>query len=494
MNLTKELNGVKEKIETVARSMGLDFFETVFELVDYDRMNEIASYGGFPKRYPHWKFGMEYEQLSKSYTYGLQKIYELVINNDPCYAYLMESNEPFAQKVVMAHVYGHSDFFKQNLWFAITDRKAINTLANHGVLVWKYIHRYGYEEVEKFLDQCLSIDNMIDPYSVFSPKNSSDSEKEELPRSIIKKLKSKNYMDSFINTKEFLEERNKKVQEEKEKKKHFPQNPQRDFLLFLLEHGKLENWQQNILSMIREESYYFAPQSQTKIMNEGWASYWHSRIMTESCLEDSELVDYADQHSATMGSSPGVLNPYKMGLALFRDIEDRWNKGKFGLEYEDCEDLKELEFWDKQLGLGIEKIFEVRKIYNDVTFIDTFLTKEFATRNHLFTYSVQGQGDFVIQKREFEEIRKTLLFNLSNRGQPIVEVLDGNYKNRGELYLKHLYEGVPLDLGYAKATLKNVANLWTKPVHIEIVQGNRELLLSFDCHDFKEILMGVHKN
>ena len=491
MSLTSHLIEVKERIEAVARSLGLDFFETVFELVNYDRMNEIASYGGFPKRYPHWRFGMEYEQLSKSYTYGLQKVYELVINNNPCYAYLMESNEPFAQKVVMAHVYAHSDFFKRNLWFSGTDRKAINTLANHGVLVWKYIHRYGYEEVEKFLDQCLSIDNMIDPYSVFSPKNKSE-EKEEETHSR-KKLESKTYMDSFINTEEFLAERDKKVQEAKKKKKQFPQNPERDLLLFLLENAKLENWQQNILSMVREESYYFGPQAQTKIMNEGWASYWHSRIMTEVCLEDSELVDYADQHSATMGESPGVLNPYKLGLALFRDIEDRWNKGKFGLEYEDCENLRELELWDKQLGQGKEKIFEVRKIYNDVTFIDSFLTKEFASRNHLFTYSVQGQGDFVIQRREFEEIKRTLLFNLSNRGQPIVEVLDGNYKNRGELYLKHLYEGIPLDLEYAKATLKNITSLWGRPVHIEMVHGNHQLLLSFDSHDFKEILMGVYK-
>src|SRR3954464_12671663 len=139
---------IQRQMEGHARSYGLDFFPTIFELVDCDQLNAVAAYGGFPTRYPHWRFGMEYEQLSKGYHYGLQKIYELVINNNPCYAYLMRSNGLVDQKLVMAHVYGHCDFFKNNYWFSQTNRKMMDEMANHGNRVRRYMDRFGVEEVE----------------------------------------------------------------------------------------------------------------------------------------------------------------------------------------------------------------------------------------------------------------------------------------------------------------------------------------------------------
>ena len=131
-NLPAELRDLQVEIEGHARAYGLDFYETIFEVLDYDELSEIAALGGFPTRYPHWRFGMEYEQLSKGYSYGLQKIYELVINNDPCYAYLLGSNGIVDQKLVMAHVYGHCDFFKNNIYFGHTSRKMMDETANHG--------------------------------------------------------------------------------------------------------------------------------------------------------------------------------------------------------------------------------------------------------------------------------------------------------------------------------------------------------------------------
>lgn len=109
--LSPELQKAKTEIEIIAREFNLDFFETIFEVVSYEQINQFAAYGGFPSRYPHWKWGMEYDQISKGYKYGLSKIYEMVINTDPCYAYLMEGNSLMIQKLVMAHVYGHCDFF-----------------------------------------------------------------------------------------------------------------------------------------------------------------------------------------------------------------------------------------------------------------------------------------------------------------------------------------------------------------------------------------------
>jgi stage V sporulation protein R len=144
-NLTPELERARVKILKIAESYGLDCFETIFELITYDQINQFAAYGGFPVRYPHWRFGMEYEQLSKSYEYGLSKIYEMVINTDPCYAYLMEGNRMVDQKLVMAHVYGHCDFFKNNQWFAPTNRKMMDAMANHATRIRRYMDRYGID-------------------------------------------------------------------------------------------------------------------------------------------------------------------------------------------------------------------------------------------------------------------------------------------------------------------------------------------------------------
>jgi len=407
--LPEELAGLKHEIRQYAVDYGLDFFEVLFEMVDYDEMNMIAAYGGFPTRYPHWRFGMQYEELEKSYAYGLSKIYELVINNDPCYAYLMRCNPVVDQKLVMAHVYGHSDFFKNNAWFSKTNRKMIDEIANHATRVRRYIDRYGQDEVENFIDRCLSLEGLIDIHAPYfgSPEDVSEESLEEEKLSAQgTKFRARTYMEPFINPPEVLEEERQQRIEQLSAQERFPARPERDILSFLLHFAPLKRWQRDILSMVREEAYYFAPQGMTKIMNEGWASYWHSKIMTTKALDASELIDYADHHSGTLGSRPGVVNPYKVGIELFRDIEERWNTGRFGPEYESCEDYDALKSWDKQLGIGREKIFEVRKIYNDITFIDEFLTPEFCDRHQLFTYRFDRQsGQYVIECRVFSELK-----------------------------------------------------------------------------------------
>ena len=151
-NLTPELQRMHEEIRAYALDYGLDPFEIIFEMVDSDAINSLAAMGGFPVRYPHWRFGMDYDQFSKGYEWGLQKIYEMVINNDPCYAYLLNTNEMVDQKLVIAHVYGHCDFFKNNAWFGQTNRKMLDQMANHATRISRYIDRYGFEKVEEFID------------------------------------------------------------------------------------------------------------------------------------------------------------------------------------------------------------------------------------------------------------------------------------------------------------------------------------------------------
>ncbi|HLF28584.1 MAG TPA: SpoVR family protein [Anaerolineae bacterium] len=465
--LAPDLLELQTVMEGHARDFGLDFFEVRFEMLDYRMLNQVAAYDGFPTRYPHWRFGMEYERLSKSYAYGLHRIYEMVINTNPCYAYLLASNERVDQKLVMAHVYGHCDFFKTNLWFAHTNRKMLDEMANHASRIRRHVERHGLDRVEDFIDACLSLDNLIDAHAAGIRRRPLPSVEAEEPETV-RKLPAKEYMDSFINPPEFLADQQRRLEEAEQQRKHFPEEPERDVLLFLLEHAPLENWQHDVLDIVREEAYYFAPQRQTKIMNEGWASFAHTHIMTERAMEPNELIDYAEHHSGTVAIQPGHVNPYKLGLELFRDVEDRWNRGAFGPEYEACENMQARREWDRRLGLGRRKVFEVRRVYNDIGFIDEFLTEDFAREQKLFTYSYNEDSEqYEIASREFQEVKRRLLFQLTNFGQPIIEVTDANYDNRGELYLIHRHEGIDLDIPFAQDTLRNLYTLWGRPVHIE---------------------------
>jgi len=478
------------KIEKLARGYGLDFFPTIFEVVDADQLNAIAACGGFPTRYPHWRFGMEYEQLAKGYSYGLQKIYELVINNNPCYAYLMRANGLVDQKLVMAHVYGHCDFFKNNYYFQHTSRKMMDEMANHGNRVRRYMDRYGVEAVETFIDACLSVEDLIDIHApairrrearpVPAKYDFAGEVEDDEPHS--GKIQAKGYMDRYVNPPERIKaDAERRREEKKQQEEGFPAHPERDVLLFLLENAPLKPWQHDTLAIIRDEAYYFAPQAQTKIMNEGWASYWHSTMMTRDILDASDLVCYCDHHSGTLASNRTSLNPYKLGIELFRDIEERWNKGRFGKQWEECDDLQAKRQWNTEAGLGREKIFEVRRIHNDLTFIDTFLTLDFCRQHKLFKFGYNEHMDYwEIESRAFGDVKRQLLDNLTNWGRPQIAVADGNYGNRGELLLKHTYTGVELKIDYAQDTLANLHALWKRPVHIETVVDDTVTLLSYD--------------
>ena len=490
-NLTPELEAARVKICKIAKSYDLDFFETIFELVSYDHINQFAAFGGFPIRYPHWKFGMEYEQLSKSYAYGLSKIYEMVINTDPCYAYLMEGNSFMDQKLVMAHVYGHCDFFKNNVWFAHTNRKMMDAMANHATRIRRYIDRYGYDVVETFVDRCLSLENLIDRHSVYVQVNTEKKNEAELQKSD-KGDKSyllrydKEYMRNYINPPDYVKKQIEKLQDDARKKDKFPATPMKDILKFLMDYAPLDDWQVDVLSIIRDEAYYFAPQGMTKTMNEGWASYWHTKMMTQNILNDSEVIDYADHHSGTVAMSPQSYNPYKVGIELMRDIEDRWNKGRFGREWEECEDVRERQHWDKKLGGGREKIFEVRKIYNDVTFIDDFLTEDFCIRNRLFVYKFNKKTQrFEIDTRDFKAIKAQLLFHMTNFGQPIIKIENANFENRGELLLTHTWEGIDLQPDFMNETMKNLFAIWSRPICLATIMDNEKMLFRFDGKEMK---------
>ena len=492
--LTPELEVAWVKIDELAKAYGLDYFPIIFEMLDYKTLYEIAALGGFPVRYPHWRFGMEYDQLSKGYDYGLSVIYEMVINTDPSYAYLLEGNEMVTQKMVMAHVTAHVDFFKHNMWYAHTNRKMLDEMANHASRMQRLINRYGHDQIEDFIDVCLSLENLIDYHAPYIRRPEAQTEEpvvEDEPDDddlVVRGFKvDRSYMRDYINPPAVLEQEREKLQTEQQANRPFPENPQKDILLFLLNYAPLRRWQHTILEIIRDEAYYFAPQGMTKILNEGWASYWHSKIMTEKMLDDSEIISFADQHAGVVSTSPGRLNPYKMGLELLRHIEDRWDKGKFGKEYEACDDIQAKRNWNQELGQGRDKLFEVRRLHNDVTFIDTFLTPEFVVEQKLFNYEYNPATNYYeIVSRDFKQIKEKLLFQLTNFGQPFISVQDGNFKNRGELYLHHDHGGIDLKLDYAHDTLRNLHRIWSRPVHIETVVKRQSKIITFDGQDFTE--------
>jgi|LNFM01.1.fsa_nt_gb stage V sporulation protein R len=491
-------------IEDHARKLGLDIFPQVFEVLSFDEMNEVAAFGGFPTRYPHWRWGMDYERLKKSSEWGLSRIYEMVINNNPAVAYLLEGNSLVDQKLVMAHVCGHNDFFKNNFAFKLTDqdrrppsaaedlvvsraanlpsRKWIDAFANHSTRIRRHVERHGIEAVESFIDVCLSLENLIDPPGRLLEGRQRPLVSDEEPEPVeLTRFQAVDYMQPFVNPREALEAEKKKLEAERDRSKKFPETPRRDVLAFLLEHAPLARWERDILEIIREEAYYFWPQAQTKIMNEGWASYWHSKIMTGYAATGDEIVDYADRNASVLSTAGGRLNPYKLGVELFRHIEERWNRGQFGKDWEDCNDLEERKNWDLKLDLGRRKIFEVRALYTDVTLIDEFLTPDFVIENKLYTFGWSNRNErFEIDTREFKSVKDKLLAQLTNFGSPFIAVEDANFENRGELLLKHEHQGVDLDLEKARRTLENITRVWRRPCAIVSTVETRPSILRFD--------------
>jgi stage V sporulation protein R len=404
----------------------------------------------------------------------------------------MKSNNIVDQKTVMAHVYGHVDFFKNNYWFSKTNRKMLDTMANHAVKIRNYMDRLGQDTVESFIDRCLTIENLIDPHLPFvvpkAPKTREEEEYDQQKAVEVGKLRAERaYMDKYINPPEFIEEQKKRMEQAARKSRRVPAEPQKDVLAFLLEYAPLEQWEHDVLSIIRDESYYFAPQMQTKIMNEGWASYWHAKIMTEKALRDSEIIDFCDHHAGVMAMQPGRINPYKVGVELFRDIEDRWNRGTFGKDYDECDDRVVKAAWDMKLGQGRRKIFEVRKVCNDITFIDEYLTEEFVERYKLYTYQFNRRtNQYEIADRDFKKVKEKLLFGLSNMGQPFIFVMDGNFQNKGELLLWHKHQGLDLDVKWSRETMRSLSEIWKRPVNVETEVDGQKKLFTYTNGEFSE--------
>ena len=469
----KELEKAVEQIWEVARGFGLDPYPTNFEIVPATVMYEVGSYA-LPGRYSHWTFGKAYHRMKTMYDFGLSKIYEVVINTNPSYGFLLETNSPIQNKMVIAHVLGHVDFFKNNTYFSKTNRRMVESVSTHAQRMMEYEFKYGRKTVERFLDSVLAIEEHIDPYFFIKRDISIAEEKrrEEYRR------KDGRYDDLWL-----LDQRNERRDDlngegqTDDKKAPHERLPEKDLLFYLMKYSpSLTPWQRDAIAMVHEEMEYFVPQMQTKIMNEGWASIWHARIMRELDLTDNEHIEFANLHSGVVSPQKGQLNPYYLGYKIYEDIERRWNQPSD----------EEREKFGRKGGEGHDKIFEVRELENDVSFLRNYLTEELCEELDLFVFELIEEEEWTITEKRWEKVRDQLVANMTNFGFPYLQVEDGDYNGNRELYLKHRYEGTELDMRYARKALEHVHALWGRPVHLETVIDEESSVLHYNGNEHAE--------
>ncbi|MBA4602806.1 SpoVR family protein [Thermoactinomyces mirandus] len=457
----KQLERAIAEITEIAKGFGLDFYPMRYEICPADIIYTFGAYG-MPTRFSHWSFGKAFHKMKLQYDLNLSKIYELVINSNPCYAFLLKGNSLTQNKLIVAHVLAHCDFFKNNVRFSATSRDMVETMAASAERIRQYEMKYGKEAVEEFLDHVLAIQEHINP-SLLDLKNS---KRRQIPRVPPASPKRSTPYDDLWE----LDHLKNPPKPPVPKKKRFPEQPEKDLLMFLMENSRImEDWHQDILTIVRNEMLYFWPQLETKIMNEGWASYWHIRIMRELDLDEEETIEFARLNASVLQPSKTSINPYYLGLKIFEDIERRWNK--------------RAEKERKEQGIsasdGRQKIFEVRELDSDISFLRNYLTKELVEELDLYVFQRQG-NEWKVTDKNWESVRDELVRSRVNGGHPVIVVEDGDYLQNGELYLVHRYEGIELDIKYLEKTLPHVYALWGRSVHLETVIEGRKVVFCYN--------------
>lgn len=469
MNYTHaELEFAISEIMEIADSFGLDYYPMRYEICPADIIYTFGAYG-MPTRFSHWSFGKTFNKMKMQYDFGLSKIYELVINSNPCYAFLLEGNSLIQNKLIVAHVLAHCDFFKNNFRFSATNRDMIESMSATAERINSYELAYGADTVEAFIDHVLAIQEHVDPQLIRPMRYDKRQQLEEKRRRAREERKhpaKPGIYDDLWS----LDTSTEAASADTTSLNTFPSEPEKDLVWFIQEYSEsLEDWQRDILSMLREEMLYFWPQMETKIMNEGWASYWHQRIIRELDLTSEETIEFAKLNSSVVQPSQQSLNPYYLGLKIFEDIERRWDHPTEEQQHR----------FGRVPGQGREKMFEVRELDSDISFLRSYLSKELVQDLDLYIFEKQGP-EWKITDKTWEHIRDQLVASRVNGGSPYIVVQDGDYLRSGELLLKHQYEGLELDLKYLEHTLPHVYHLWGRPVHLETVVEDKRALFSYD--------------
>jgi len=422
----RELEEWNNQIETLVRAAGLDCYEQHFEICSYEDMLCYEAYLGMPSRYPHWSFGKAYERQKSFYQKNLVGLpYELVINSDPCIAYLMQDNTLLTQILTMAHVYGHNDFFKNNRLFKRDTRASmeVDMFKSHANRIREYIQdpSIGPEKVERILNAAHGLKFQTRRHGEIKEPDS--------------------------------------IECSEEGKEVIPLGLQEDLLAFLAEKGNLVDWERDLIHMVRKEALYFFPQMETKIMNEGWASYWHYQLLNELHLPQGLHLEFLKRHNLVICPHLGRINPYFVGFKIF-------------------------EYLAKQPG-GLEKIMAIRSEDRDHSFIRRHLNQELCSELHLFSYGIQGDNIVVTEisnEDGWKKVRDDLANSVGLGSIPIVQPLS---VEKGTLLLEHIYDNRELELKYAQETLKYVVDLWGGKVDLRTSLYNTPTIIR--CNEEKVV-------
>jgi stage V sporulation protein R len=450
----QDLEAWEEKILEQVEESGLSCFPQEFEICDHAQMLGYMAYSGMPAHYPHWSYGKAYEKLKTLYDYGASGLpYELVINANPSLAYLMRENSLCLQILTIAHVYGHNDFFKNNFTYRDTRPEfTLSRFKNNAERIRSYIEdpSIGTERVEEILDAAHALSLQCRRHTAIrklKPEEQEDRARAAAvpPRDPYQSIHSPPKIDEVDLQK-------------------IPLEPEEDVLLFIRDHNPyLSEWEKDLLTIVHQQAMYFLPQIETKIMNEGWASYWHHQILNKLKLPAELHMEFLIHHNQVLSPHPGQINPYHLGFKIWQEI--------------------------RQGDDGLQEIFKAREVDRDISFLRRFLTFDLMRELDLFQYEQQGETLVISQVADedhWKVVKETLLESVGMNGVPVILVEEVDHHGDRALYLRHDADGRDLELEYAEKTLGHLHTLWHRKVHLETMVDDQRTLLSHDGSEFSK--------
>lgn len=453
---------------------GLDCYPQEFEICDHGHMLGYMAYHGMPAHYPHWSYGKAFEKTKTMYDHGVSGLpYEMVINSDPCLAYLMRDNSLCLQILTIAHVYGHNDFFKNNFGFARTTRAgdvvgAFKTRADR-VRDYAESPSIGGERVEQLIDAAHAL--------AFSMRRN------PTVRKLTTHEQRERRLEAALPRHDPFGRLHRRPDYDEPDLRRIPVEPEEDILLFIRDHNPyLRDWEKDVLTIVHEEALYFLPQIETKIMNEGWASYWHHKIMSSLDLPQEIHLEFLVRHNQVVTPHPGGINPYHLGYKMWYDIERRF----------DDPTAEELEAHGPPPKSGRDKLFEVRETDRDVSFLRRFLTPELMRELDMYEFEPRGENLVVTQTSSddgWREVKESLLRSVGAGSHPVIRITDADYGRTRALYLEHDHDGRDLHIGYAERTLAFLHQLWGHRVLLATSMKGKRTLLSYGEHGFDAKLL-----
>jgi stage V sporulation protein R len=448
-----DLQDVDERCREIAvAELGLNVPDVIYHLV---RPEEVyfAAANGLPARYSSARWGAQFDADYGGYQRGEGRIYELIFNTQPVHAYLMEGNSLVAQTLVIAHCLGHGYVFETNGWLGAVDRAIMPRVLSAAERISDYMAAHGRDRVEDFLDACHAI--AVHQPQAHLIRTAAISEPEHRP----------NRYDALFPD-EVAADRESIATERDALRRRFPREPQEDLLGFIEQHARaLEDWQRDVISIVHSEQSYFLPQMRTRILNEGAAVLTHQEICHRLFLPADQYWEYEQLNAAVIQPHPGRVNPYNLGINILREIM------RIATEPDDEE--RDRWSWAGHID-PYEQVRIVLRDYDDEALLREFLTPKVCTLSRLYAFDRDQQDPrrIRISSREADAIRDILIPQHSSSGIPHIEIVDADYRGRGELLLEHRHQSIGLDPEYARGTLTQVAALWGKPCTVKTIKGS----------------------